>query len=250
MKKTVIVDLDNCISDDRNRIPLIDWSKKGAARYKAYHSACGQDTCVVHEGISKALNLADRVVVITARPEAHRLETLSWLHKNGLRASVLLMREDGDERSSVDVKKSHLDSFPAYGLSKEDVLIAFDDRSEILEMYRSMGIPVCRVAIHKEDAYKRAGTAESLERMAVTFRARNGEYKDNYKVAGAMLAAMFPDGMPKDHEVGHLLSLIVVKLSRFAASGMTHRDSVHDAGVYSAMIDSILENREQRKEEK
>ena len=83
-----------------------------------------------------------------------------------------------------------------------------------------------------------------MEGMAETFKERNALYDDNYKVAGDMLKAMFPEGMPPDHEVGHLFSLIVVKMSRFSNSGMTHKDSIWDIGVYAAMICDILKKRE------
>lgn len=62
-------------------------------------------------------------------------------------------------------------------------------------------------------------------------------------MVGKVMAVLFPDGIPAallhaDH--WHLFELKIVKLTRFAASGLTHVDSVHDDAVYSAMIESCL----------
>lgn len=82
-----------------------------------------------------------------------------------------------------------------------------------------------------------------LEKMAQTFRERNAVYGSNYKMVAPLMAALFPNGVPphlvvQDHF--HLFELILVKLSRFAISDLTHQDSIHDAGVYCAMIEMVL----------
>lgn len=92
-------------------------------------------------------------------------------------------------------------------------------------------------------------TAQLLYEMAGTFAERNAVYKDNYKTAGAVLAALYDNGVDlklttvRDFEVAHLLWLIVVKLTRFVRSQQNHADSMVDIGVYSAMIAAILKEK-------
>ena len=84
-----------------------------------------------------------------------------------------------------------------------------------------------------------------MEDMASTYRERNAVYGDNYKMVGKLMAVLFPNGVPAEvlhSDQFHLFELKLVKLSRFAISNLTHVDSIHDDGVYSAMIESILEN--------
>lgn len=83
-----------------------------------------------------------------------------------------------------------------------------------------------------------------LRQMANTFEERNAKYRDNYKLVGAVMAAMFPKGVSlrtqEDFERWHLFELEVVKLTRFAVSGLVHRDSIHDGTVYGAMVESLI----------
>ena len=91
--------------------------------------------------------------------------------------------------------------------------------------------------------------ADILAEMADTYRERNKVYGDNYKRVGAVMAAMFPNGVDlfteEDYNVWHLFELMVVKLTRFANSGLTHEDSIHDAAVYAAMVESLIRKEKQ-----
>ena len=91
------------------------------------------------------------------------------------------------------------------------------------------------------------GVPEILEEMAKTFRERNAVYKDNWKMVGRIMEAMFPEGVKittaEDWDRWHLFILKVVKLSRFAVSGLTHTDSIHDDAIYSTMLEGILKQK-------
>lgn len=84
-----------------------------------------------------------------------------------------------------------------------------------------------------------------LADAAKTFRDRHKVYGDNYKRVGAATQALFPDGVTlktsNDHDRFHILSLIMVKLSRYCVNWEKggHPDSIHDAAVYCAMLEDI-----------
>lgn len=94
--------------------------------------------------------------------------------------------------------------------------------------------------------------ADVLAEMADTYRERNKVYGDNFRNVGPIMKALHPAGIglesAEDHEMFHLWNLIVVKLSRFAVSKLTHMDSIHDAAVYCAMIESIMKEREKNRD--
>ena len=86
-----------------------------------------------------------------------------------------------------------------------------------------------------------------LDQMADTFRQRNAVYGDNYRMVAKLMKVLFPNGVPSEvvfSDQFHLFELKLVKLSRFAISGLTHIDSIHDDAVYAAMLESILHEKE------
>ena len=89
-----------------------------------------------------------------------------------------------------------------------------------------------------------------LEQMASTYKERNAIYGDNFRMVGKIMAILFPLGVPGEilhSDQFHLFELKLVKLTRFAISGLRHKDSIHDDGVYSAMIEAIIEEQEAAK---
>jgi len=93
--------------------------------------------------------------------------------------------------------------------------------------------------------------ATILAEMGQTYAERNKVYGSNYKMVGPIMKILFPDGVPEHlpfTDQFHLFELILVKLSRFAISGLTHVDSIHDSAVYGSMIEAILHNEEERKQ--
>lgn len=87
-----------------------------------------------------------------------------------------------------------------------------------------------------------------LREMADTFDQRNAQYRDNSRMVPKLVQVLFPHGVPPNlpaQEEWHLFELILVKLTRFATSGLTHIDSIHDAAPYCAMIETILKEKKQ-----
>lgn len=109
-----------------------------------------------------------------------------------------------------------------------------------------------RCAAEEQDLSTRTrslGVPELLEQMAKTFRERNAIYGDNWNMVGRMMVVMFPHGVQlrttEDYDLWHLFELMIVKLSRYAVSGLAHKDSLHDLAVYAAMVEGILNQRKE-----
>lgn len=82
-----------------------------------------------------------------------------------------------------------------------------------------------------------------LREMAATFEERNAVYGNNYLRVAPVIRALWPDGVPAGlvtEDRWHLFELVIVKLTRFARGNLTHIDSIHDAAVYAAMIESDI----------
>lgn len=84
---------------------------------------------------------------------------------------------------------------------------------------------------------------EELQEAIQTNIDRDKQYKDSYKLHGAVLAILFPNGIvpktAKEWERFTFLNMVVVKLVRYATSmeaGVPHYDSAHDLGIYAMML--------------
>jgi len=140
VKQVVIFDLDGCVFDDEWRLPKIDMSLSGEDRYKEYHLGIDADPVISHSlsMLRKAAELGATIVFMTARPQHCQGATKLKLHTLGIEYE-LMMREPGDDRPSPEVKCSMV-----YGLFEKigpfRIFGAFDDREDVIQMYRLLGL--------------------------------------------------------------------------------------------------------------
>ena len=72
-----------------------------------------------------------------AESEEHREQTIQWLAQQGVNYHDLLLRKDNDRRSDTEVKRDLLGT-----IDKSKILFVVEDRSRVVEMWRSEGL-VC-----------------------------------------------------------------------------------------------------------
>jgi hypothetical protein len=72
---------------------------------------------------------------------------------------------------------------------------------------------------------------------------RSHQYQDSYWRHGAVMAALYPDGVrletANDHTRFVILSMVVAKLVRYTVNPAGHQDSIHDTGVYAFILETI-----------
>lgn len=241
--KFALFDLDGCISDDGWRRARLPENATEPEEYSYYHEGLGGDEAMNRDLVLSELSKGHRIVFITARPMVYSKQTRHWIenHFPALGDSYcLLMREDDDLRPSPELKKHLMET---NDIEPEEVAIAFDDRKDVVEMYRSLGIRGF-ILRKPEEAAAVSGVPAILRGMADTYEERNAVYKSNYKVCSEVMKALFPDGVSKEiahSDVFGLFYMIVGKATRFAATGLSHKDSIHDIAVYAAIIESEME---------
>lgn len=149
-----IFDLDNTIADDAWRIKNIDWSKDHPfERYHAYHTLSAFDR-LGNKHLLDALTSDTQIVVFTARPEFYSAVTLEWLERKNVNYEVLLMRPNDDHAPSLELKKRQLYKFlENWAVEPSDVRVAYDDREDVVQMYREHNITAIRAPIHNVCAY-------------------------------------------------------------------------------------------------
>lgn len=132
----VIFDIDGTLADVSERIHHVrkkpkNWNAffQGMAQDKAIHSMVRLCNVLYASGIY--------IVLCSGRSEEHRQQTVEWLAQQGVNYHDLLLRPDKDRRSDTDVKRELLAS-----LDKSKILFVVEDRSRVVEMWRSEGL-VC-----------------------------------------------------------------------------------------------------------
>ena len=149
----IIVDLDNCIANDAWRIPRINWQKSNPMdRYHDYHSLSAWDE-LGNTDIFAAHPDA-RVIIFTARPVLYAAITQEWLKRKGVEYDYLVMRNNNDHRPSLELKRTMLGWLPdTYGVPLSDVVAAYDDRQDVVDMFSANGIAARRRKLHNVCAY-------------------------------------------------------------------------------------------------
>lgn len=136
-----IIDIDGTIADVTHRLHHIQSTPKN---WDAFFEACDGDAPIEHmRALTNALGEAHAVVYASGRPERTRAKTWNWIVEHGFGDGVLYMRADGDHRDDSIVKAEMLDRIRADGYQP---LLAFEDRSRVVEMWRRLGIPCAQVA--------------------------------------------------------------------------------------------------------
>jgi hypothetical protein len=163
---TIILDIDNCISNDGWRIRYIDWDLKHDARWQRYHERAGYDF-PKNRHLVREKHPTEFVLFLTGRPESQREYTERWLEKNYLpkgREYKLMMRRERDVGiGSVELKRRML----LVGVLITDVVAAYDDRADIIEMYKEYGINATVLAIHNKDPYAPPNAVRQGSRVGV-----------------------------------------------------------------------------------
>lgn len=138
-KHIVIVDLDGTIADVRHRLHFV--TGPGKKRWKRFFQAQINDLPVAALITRiRELSREHEIVIVTARPDVCRAGTEEWLERNGVPYSRMFMRSTGDHRPDYVVKAEILET-----IGKERVMLVFEDRPLVCQMYREAGLEVVQV---------------------------------------------------------------------------------------------------------
>lgn len=141
-----IFDLDGTLANLKHRYHFIEGENKD---WDAFYDACDKDT-PIKETINLLINLyyADNnIIVLSGRSDAVKEKTMKWL-KDNLNDDILFalyMRKAGDHRPDVEVKQEWLDEWLKHH-KKEEISGVFEDRKQVVDMWRSNKIICYQVA--------------------------------------------------------------------------------------------------------
>lgn len=137
LPSAIICDLDGTLALMNGRNP-----------YDA--STCEQDS--LNQAVAFILRamhqLYDRgelcyIVLMSGREEQYREQTQRWLSKHEVQYDALYMRSTGDNRKDCIVKE---ELYRAHVLGKYNVRFTLDDRNQVVDLWRRLGLTCMQVA--------------------------------------------------------------------------------------------------------
>lgn len=140
--KVYLFDIDGTIANLAHRLHHIQSTPKD---WDSFFAGCHADEPIPHV-IEMARDLAfagKGIVYVSGRSDQCRRQTREWLDSHGLPAGPLYMRKEGDHREDNQVKGELLDQLVLDGYQP---IMAFDDRNQVVKMWRERGIPCAQVA--------------------------------------------------------------------------------------------------------
>lgn len=84
-----------------------------------------------------------KIIVVSGRTDDGKTLTENWLAKYGVKYSALYLRKTGDMRKDSIIKE---EIYHKYIEGKYNIRFILDDRNQVVEMWRSLGLTVFQVA--------------------------------------------------------------------------------------------------------
>ena len=140
-EKALIIDLDGTLADIRVRLKHLQGKKKD---WESFNKTIETDElhlwCLE---IMKRFHSDHKLLIVSGRTDALKEETINWLQKYGVPYDRLFMRSRDDFRSD-DVMK--LEIFEREIRPSFEVIFVLDDRTKVVNMWRSQGLVVLQCA--------------------------------------------------------------------------------------------------------
>lgn len=142
-KKVVIFDIDGTLADIEHRRGYVRSKPKNWPAFEAGIPNDGRMERTI-DTLNDMVKSGDWYIILASgRGEESRLETVKWLKKNLIHYDELLMRPEKDYRRDDIIKQEILDDIRSRGM---EPVIVFDDRQQVVDMWRRNGLIVHQVA--------------------------------------------------------------------------------------------------------
>lgn len=141
-----LVDIDGTIADLSHRLHFI---QQKPADWDGFFAACPDDKPIeqVLHTLKILATYGAELIFVSGRSDAIRQQTMNWLSDQFLGSYQLYMRKAGDHRTDDVVKSELVDEvLKAFHIKESDISAAFEDRDQVVKMYRARGIRTFQVA--------------------------------------------------------------------------------------------------------
>lgn len=127
----IICDIDGTLAHMNGKRGPFDWNKVDR----------DDVDIIVADRLRKHRRLGEKIIILTGRDESCRELTTEWLNFYDIPFDEMYMRPENDYRKDNVVKKEIYDN----ELKNYNVLFVYDDRNQVVDMWRGLGVKVFQV---------------------------------------------------------------------------------------------------------
>lgn len=131
--RCVLIDIDGTIAFNNGHRSFYEWDKVGD----------DEVVQVIADLVHTLWSAGLETVFMSGRDEVCRPQTEAWLDQHGIQWDNLFMRPEGDMRKDSIVK---MELFDKYVRDWYDVEFVLDDRQQVVDAWRSIGLTCLQVA--------------------------------------------------------------------------------------------------------
>ena len=140
----VIFDLDGTLANIDKRRTLA--TKNGKMNWNVFFNPDNIDLDTPNQAVINMANILysqDYIIyILSGRSDKTHQATIDWLSKYNVDYDLLIMRPQNQlYKKDSDLKQSWLDT-----IGKDRVSMVFDDRDQVVDMWRQNGLPTFQVA--------------------------------------------------------------------------------------------------------
>ena len=140
----VIFDLDGTLANIDKRRKLA--TKNGKMNWNVFFNPDNIDLDTPNQAVINMANILysqDYIIyILSGRSDKTHQATIDWLSKHNVDYDLLIMRPQNLlYKKDADLKQSWLDT-----IGKDRVSMVFDDRQQVVDMWRQNGLPTFQVA--------------------------------------------------------------------------------------------------------
>ena len=139
MGNIILCDIDGTVADNSHRQHFLEGKKD----WDGFFSELTNDLpiqLIIDKVIQEQAN-GREIVFLTGRPERHRYSTTLWLKEHFDFEFKLLMRNDGDQRNKLEIKKEIFEK----NFKPDEIYCVFENDYELIKMWKELSLVTIEV---------------------------------------------------------------------------------------------------------
>tara|TARA_B100001121_G_scaffold263391_1_gene244217 strand:+ start:1188 stop:1613 length:426 start_codon:yes stop_codon:yes gene_type:complete len=139
MANIILCDIDGTIANNDHRQHFLEGKKD----WEGFFSELVNDLpiqIIIDKVIQEQVN-GKEIVFLTGRPERYRYSTTLWLKEHFDFEFKLLMRNDGDQRNKLEIKKEIFKK----NFKSDEIYCVFENDYELIKMWKELNLETIEV---------------------------------------------------------------------------------------------------------